>query len=250
MNIYLASSWRNKLYAEVLAALRLAGHEVYDFKNPSPENTGFSWHQIGDRFGKCAACGETDPVKRAGLCGARMAEREHEWEGGWDARHFANEVLDHPISAKGFTFDMNALDAASACVLVEPCGRSAHLELGYAVGQRKLTVVYFPELDEPELMIRMCDYVETTLSGLLRVLTNDRPTPRWQRDVASYDAQFKPNGSQKVWYETMDQSTVARETYAAVDEIVGPCRPYLHRICKGCGECWRHRRCTCKLINM
>lgn len=32
--IYLASSWRNQYQAEVLAALRASGAEVYDFKNP------------------------------------------------------------------------------------------------------------------------------------------------------------------------------------------------------------------------
>ena len=32
--IYVASSWRNKYQPEVVAALRKAGHEVYDFRNP------------------------------------------------------------------------------------------------------------------------------------------------------------------------------------------------------------------------
>lgn len=46
MKIYLASSWRNQYQAEVLASLRGAGFEVYDFKNPAPGNVGFSWKQI------------------------------------------------------------------------------------------------------------------------------------------------------------------------------------------------------------
>lgn len=32
--IYVASSWRNKYQPEVVAALRKAGHKVYDFRNP------------------------------------------------------------------------------------------------------------------------------------------------------------------------------------------------------------------------
>ena len=32
--IYVASSWRNKYQPEVVAALRKAGHGVYDFRNP------------------------------------------------------------------------------------------------------------------------------------------------------------------------------------------------------------------------
>ena len=32
--IYVASSWRNPYQPEVVAALKKAGHEVYDFRNP------------------------------------------------------------------------------------------------------------------------------------------------------------------------------------------------------------------------
>ena len=32
--IYVASSWRNEYYPEVVAKLREAGHDVYDFRNP------------------------------------------------------------------------------------------------------------------------------------------------------------------------------------------------------------------------
>ena len=37
--IYVASSWRNKYQPEVVTALRKAGHEVYDFRNPK-DNPG------------------------------------------------------------------------------------------------------------------------------------------------------------------------------------------------------------------
>ena len=48
---------------------------------------------------------------------------------------------------------------ADACVLVLPCGRSAHLELGWFVGQGKATCVLHKADDpiEPELMAKMCD---------------------------------------------------------------------------------------------
>lgn len=39
MNIYVASSWRCARQPAVVAALRAAGHEVYDFKNPAPVAT-------------------------------------------------------------------------------------------------------------------------------------------------------------------------------------------------------------------
>jgi hypothetical protein len=35
--------WRNPLQAGVVAVLRAAGHEVYDFKNPHAGNHGFHW---------------------------------------------------------------------------------------------------------------------------------------------------------------------------------------------------------------
>ena len=38
MHIYVASSWRNTYYPDVVAALRNAGHEVYDFRNPPTGN--------------------------------------------------------------------------------------------------------------------------------------------------------------------------------------------------------------------
>lgn len=34
MKVYVASSWRNKLQPDVVAIIRAAGHEVYDFRNP------------------------------------------------------------------------------------------------------------------------------------------------------------------------------------------------------------------------
>lgn len=186
--IYVASSWRNEEQVRVVEALRADGHEVYDYRHPTPGDSGFSWRQI-----------EGPPREQ------------------WTAAHFANVVLDHPVAKRGFDFDMTALEAASACVIVLPCGRSAHLEHGYAVGQGKLTVVYQATLDEPELMYRMCDYFATTLAEVRLALSRGRPAPRWQRD-------FDRGGT---------------------PEFANRCAPYHHRTCKVCGGCWRHGSCTC-----
>ena len=40
MKIYVASSWRNERHPGVVELLRIAGHEVYDFRNPED---GDSW---------------------------------------------------------------------------------------------------------------------------------------------------------------------------------------------------------------
>jgi hypothetical protein len=131
MKIYVASSWRNKLQPDVVARLRMAGHEVYDFRHPGPAKVGFAWSQI-------------DP----------------DWQ-QWTPAAFAS-ALEHPIAVGGFDNDMNALRDSDAVVLVLPCGRSAHLELGWAVGAGKQTIVLQLEPCEPELMYRMCHYLATS----------------------------------------------------------------------------------------
>ena len=192
--VYVASSWRNPAQQEVVRALRHDGHDVYDFKNPVPGDVGFSWRGVTDV----------------------SLER-------WDAEHFSRQVLDHPVAARGFGYDMDALSACSACVLLLPCGRSAHLELGYAVGQGRLTIVLMPKLDEPELMVRMCDYVETTLDGVRQQLARlTRTAPRWQRDLV------RANGES-----------------AAHPRFANRCGEYRHRECKVCQGCWRHGSCEC-----
>lgn len=146
MNIYVASSWRNDVQPGVVRALREAGHEVYDFRHPAEGDNGFGWRKLG--------LGDKD---------------------GWTAEQFAREVLEHPVAKRGFDLDMGALERADACVLVLPCGRSAHLELGYAVGQLKLSIVYIPpgRFDEPELMYRMCNHVVTSLDEVLALLRGE-----------------------------------------------------------------------------
>ena len=47
LKIYLASSWQNKEYEQVLNALRLEGYETYDFKHPeNKELSSFDWEKL------------------------------------------------------------------------------------------------------------------------------------------------------------------------------------------------------------
>lgn len=127
MYIYLASSWRNEQQASMVAFLRENGHEVYDFKNPAPGDTGFSWRQ-------CV----TSP------------------EALKDPRAFRDTVLTSEAAEAGFRKDMTALRECDACVLLLPCGRSAHLELGWACGAKKPAAVLLDNpMSEPELMYKM-----------------------------------------------------------------------------------------------
>lgn len=148
--IYIASSWRNTEQTSLVQALRRAGHEVYDFRNPAPGNTGFHWSSI-------------DP----------------KWK-EWTPTVFADAVLTHPTARKGFDFDRSALDAAQVCVLLLPSGRSAHLEAGYAAGQGKRVLVYLsPKEFEPELMYLLADgFVHDTTSLLVALDEGDRDFSR------------------------------------------------------------------------
>ncbi len=136
MKVYVASSWRNTLQPGVVQALRTDGHTVYDFRNPSPGNNGFHWSEI-------------DP----------------DWL-NWTPGRFRSYLNTHPLCEAGFEADMNALMEANACVLVLPCGRSAHLELGWAQGAGKITVALMLDPSEPELMYRMLGRVCTSVAEL------------------------------------------------------------------------------------
>jgi hypothetical protein len=146
MKIYVATSWKNAHQPDVVAFLRGASHEVYDFRHPAPANDGFHWTDVDGTY------------------------RE------WDVHRY-REALRHPVAVRGFTLDMDALRWCDACVLVLPCGRSAHLEAGWAAGAGKHLVIYIPEYDTPELMYGMAGAIVTTLADIQLVLFSlDRVT--------------------------------------------------------------------------
>lgn len=57
------------------------------------------------------------------------------------------EALADPHAQTVFRFDKHWIDGAAAAVLVAPAGRSAHLELGYVIGQGKPGFIL---LDSPD----------------------------------------------------------------------------------------------------
>lgn len=134
LQIYVASSWRNTLQPVIVAELRRAGHDVYDFRNPAPGVGGFAWSDI-------------DPA----------------WK-SWSPEKYA-AALRHPIAARGYGHDIKALRECDACVLVLPSGRSASWEFGYAMGAGKPGVVVMFEPCEPELMYREA-VICTTMADL------------------------------------------------------------------------------------
>lgn len=137
MNIYVASSWRNKYQPGVVNILRGMGHDVYDFRNPAPGNTGFSWAEI-------------DP----------------DWQ-KWTPEQFF-VALGHPVAVSGFNNDFKAMRRADCCLLVLPCGRSAHAEAGYFAGSGKPVYVFQPEPCEPELTYKLFTLLFTDPEHLAR----------------------------------------------------------------------------------
>ncbi len=137
--IYVASSWKNPYYEEVINYLRAEGFPVYDFRNPPHGGSGFHW---------------TDVDRNAP---------------NWTFKEY-QEGLNHPLAERQFHADIDALNRADACVLVLPCGRSAHTEAGWMAGSGKSVIVYFPEMAEPELMYKLFDEVVDNLDDLVRCL--------------------------------------------------------------------------------
>jgi hypothetical protein len=122
MNIYVASSWKNLLQPIIVRRLREQGHEVYDFHGSKREN----WKDVTNVRDGCSAL---------------------ELQG----------ALRTSITDGAFADNMQALMKCDACVLVLPCGLSAHLEAGWAAGNGKQVLIYFNdenEIVEPELMYK------------------------------------------------------------------------------------------------
>lgn len=140
MKIYVASSWRNQQQQSVVVALRSAGHEVYDFKHPrGPDSRGFAWSEI-------------DP----------------NWE-KWTAEQQI-AAYEHTLATHGLGQDLAGMVTCDALVMVQPCGRSAALELGWAIGAGKKTIVLMVDGQEPELMVRLAHHLVTSLDDVIRLL--------------------------------------------------------------------------------
>jgi nucleoside 2-deoxyribosyltransferase len=90
----------------------------------------------------------------------------------WTFEQYA-DGLHHPLAERQFAADLEALEAADTCVLVLPCGRSAHTEAGWMAGAGKKVIAYIPEMVEPELMYKLFDRVVGNLDDLVESI-NDR----------------------------------------------------------------------------
>ncbi len=141
MKIYVASSWRNEYQPKVVQELRSHGFRVYDFRNPKEGDNGFHWSEINGGYEN------------------------------WGVEGYV-KALEHPLAEAGFLSDMTAMKQCDAMVLVYPCGKSAHLEYGWACGAQKQTCIYMPEYKDPELMVKMGGPIYPDMSSVVVFLSN------------------------------------------------------------------------------
>lgn len=136
--VYVASSWSNEYQPRIVAFLREREHEVYDFRNPE-RKTDFRWSQISGNWEKM----ETDEYL---------------------------DALEHPLVEAEFRSDFDAMRRADICVLVLPCGASAHSEAGWMKGTGKKVIVYQNRSQRPELMYKLFDGIFPTVADVTRFL--------------------------------------------------------------------------------
>ena len=87
----------------------------------------------------------------------------------WSPQQY-RENLNHPKAVRQFGNDIETMESCDACVLVLPCGRSAHTEAGWFAGRGKKVLAYIPEKQEPELMYKLFDNVCCSIEELLEQL--------------------------------------------------------------------------------
>lgn len=112
--IYLIGSLRNPMIPEIGESLREDDYEVFD-----------DWHSVGPH--------------------ADDHWRDYELYRG---RSYKDALQGH-AAVNTFQFDKRHLERADVGVLVQPAGKSAHLELGWLLGKGKRGFVLFPD-GEPE----------------------------------------------------------------------------------------------------
>ena len=137
--LYVASSWRNEYYPEVVAKLREAGYDVYDFRHPPSGDPGFKWSSVSEDYME------------------------------WTPEQY-RENLNHPKAVRQFGNDIEAMNSCDTCVIVLPCGRSAHTEAGWFAGRGKKVFAYIPEKQEPELMYKLFEGVCCSIDELIEAL--------------------------------------------------------------------------------
>lgn len=134
--IYVIGSLRNPRIPEIASALRAAGHEAFDeWYAPGPETDDY-WQRY---------------AQARGLSYVQALQEPHAWN--------------------VFNFDKKHLDRSDTVVMVQPAGKSGHMEFGYAIGSGKRGVILMTgEPERWDVMYRFAHAVVNDVSTLLEVV--------------------------------------------------------------------------------
>lgn len=147
MKIYLASSWKMKDTVMVLAnILRNDGHNVDSFCDDTAVRISFNWSEL------------TEIMKKEGVDISQLD---------------AIEMMKHWRVKEAFEEDKKWIDWADALIMLMPCGRSSHLEAGYAAGRgKKVYIIGGFEKGEFDTMYGFADgmYDHSEILDLLNIL--------------------------------------------------------------------------------
>lgn len=128
--IYVASSWRNMTQQSLVKELRKRGHLVYDFRHPEGRNDHNVWESVSSWHG----------LKSAYQQNALTPEN-------------FEAMLQDKKAIERFKEHSEAMSDADTCILLVPCGRSAHCEAGWMSGQgKRVFVLDIGSTAKPELM--------------------------------------------------------------------------------------------------
>lgn len=133
MKVYVIGSLRNDFVPHLGIELRKHGFDCFD-----------DWHSNG-------------------------READDRWQGYEQrrGRSFA-DALKAPVAQNTFGLDKRMLDWCDAAVLVLPAGKSAHMELGYAIGRGKLGYILLDK--EPERFDVMYAFAEAVVGTVDELL--------------------------------------------------------------------------------
>lgn len=180
MNVYVATSWRNPRQQEIVKLLRAQGYDVYDFRDPS--NFSFHWRQIDRRW--------------------------RDW-----TPEQCRAALDHGLACKSFSSDKAAMEKADVCVLVQPCGRSAHLEAGWFGAQPDKRLIILLADGDPESMFKLADALCVTDEELLTALQENGPRKIDLPDYCHPMTGHSKGGDEDCDHDYPPESKVSRDEY-------------------------------------
>ena len=130
--IYLASSWKRKETVRVMHDILVKrGHVVDSFCSTDGKRSSFNWDELVEIM----------------------------YKEGIDLRSAnAISMADHWRVKEAFREDKKYIDWSDTLIMLMPCGRSAHLEAGYAAGTgKKLYIIGGFEKGEFEVMYGFAD---------------------------------------------------------------------------------------------